>query len=436
MDWKNYYKEHTVSAAEAVSRIKSGQRVVMGHAMASPEVLGKALVERTGEVKDVRILHMVAMGASGYCLPENKASFRHESLFAGGPSRRALTESRAEYIPCFFSEMPDLLRSSYKPDVAMVIVSPPDEFGYVSLGIGIDYARAAVEQATVVLAEVNPNMPRTMGNSFIHVSEIDCFVPADVPLLSLTPPPIGETEMRIGENVASLIKDGDCLQLGIGGIPDAALQFLQNKNDLGIHSEMISDGVMKLADKGIVTGKRKQIHVGKILIGFAMGTPAFYKWLNNNPQVEMQPGDYVNDPRVIMRNDNMVSVNSAISVDMLGQVAADMLGPAQFSGVGGQVDFVRGAKWSKGGRSIIAMPATAAKGTKSRISVMLAPGQGVTTSRHDVDHIVTEYGVARLRGRTVRERAGALIGLAAPQFREELREETIRIFGWTPVAPE
>jgi 4-hydroxybutyrate CoA-transferase len=429
MDWKKIYKERTTSADEAVSHIKSGDRIVAGHATGSPEVLLKALTENAQGLKDVEIVHMVSMGESRYCLPEYEGIFRHRSLFAGPKTRKLLAEGKGDYTPCHFSEIPLLFRNEILPvDVALITVSPPDKSGYVSLGVSVDYTMEAALKAKKVIAEVTPEMPSTCGYSFLHVSQIDHFVESTAPIIELAPPKIGDTEKAIGENVAKLIKDGDCLQLGIGAIPDATLTFLTEKKDLGIHSEMVSDGVMHLVEKGVVNGRKKNFHPGKIVICFAMGSRKFYQWLDNNSMIEMYPVDYSNDPFLIAKNDNMVSINSAISVDLLGQVAADTLGSVQFSGVGGQVDFVRGAKLSKGGRSIIALPSTAAKGTKSRIVSALEPGQAVTTSRNDVDYIVTEFGIAHLGGHSVRERAKALISVAHPDFRQGLEEEFGKLF--------
>lgn len=423
MKWKDHYNVNQVSIEEAAALVKSGDRVAAAHACGSPEPLLDAMVERADELSDVEIVHMVSMGASRYCLPEYSKSFRHNSLFAGGNTRQAIREGRADYTPCFFSEIPGLFRNGVLPlDVAMITVSPPDKMGNVSLGVSVDYTLQAAKSARKVIAEVTPNMPRIGGQSTLHVSEIDHFILSERPIIELKPPVIGDLEKAIGSHAATLINDGDCLQLGIGAIPDATLTFLKDKNDLGIHSEMISDGVMHLAEEGVVTGRRKNVHNSKIVITFAMGSSRFYEWLDGNSMIECYPVDYTNDPFIIAKNDNVVSINSAVSVDLLGQVAADTLGAAQFSGVGGQVDFVRGARRSRGGRSIIAMPSTASKGRLSRIVPALEPCQAVTTSRNDVDYVVTEYGTAHLRGKTVTQRAEALIEIADPRFREELRK--------------
>ena len=430
MNWRDHFKGQTVIAPEAVTKIKSGNRVVVGHACGEPKSIVEAMVDRARELSNVEIVHMVSMGRARYCLPEYEKSFRHNAFFVGETSRKAIKEGRSDYTPCFLHEIPMLFRDDILPvDVALITVSPPDKLGFVCLGISVDYTLQAASSAKTVIAEVNPNMPRVGGNSYLHVNNIHYFVPSEDPLIELGPPAIGEVEKAIGRNVAQLIKDGDCLQLGIGAIPDAVLSFLGDKKDIGIHSDMVSDGVMKLFNEGIINGRKKTFHTEKIVFSFAMGTHRFYSWLNDNSIVEAYPVDYTNDPFNIARNDNMVSINSALSVDLLGQVAADTLGTTQYSGVGGQVDFVRGAARSRGGRSIIALPATAAKETESRIAVTLMQGQAVTTSRNDVDYVVTEYGIAKLKGKTVKQRSEELINIAHPQFRDQLRHERNKIYG-------
>jgi 4-hydroxybutyrate CoA-transferase len=429
MTWNTHYENRQITLEEAARKIESGNRVVAGHACGSPEPILDALVNRAEELTNVEIVHMVSMGKSAYCLPEYEKNFRHNSIFGGGGSRKAIAQGRADFTTCFFSEIPLLFRNGHLPvDVALVTVSEPDKMGNMSLGISVDYTMEAALSAKIVIAEVSPHMPKIGGNSFLHTSDIDFFVKSDRQMIELPPPRIGEVEKAIGSHVATLIQDGDCLQLGIGAIPDAVLTFLDKKKDLGIHSEMVSDGVMRLVEKGVITGRRKNLHPGKIIITFAMGGQSFYQWLDNNSMVEMYPVDYVNDPFVIAQNDNMVSINSAIAVDLLGQVAADSMGARQFSGVGGQVDFIRGARRAKNGRSIIAMPATAKKGTMSRIVSTLAPGQAVSTSRNDVDCIVTEFGLAHLTGKTLEQRAKALIDISAPEFRDTLWYEFEEIY--------
>jgi len=430
MKWHDYYDQHLTTASEAVKAIKSGDRVVHAHACGEPKSLVEAMVDRSDELERVEIVHMVAMGSGRYCLPEYAGAFRHNSLFVGATTRKAVNEGRGDYTPCFFSEIPRLFRDGILPvDVALITVSPPDKLGFFCLGISVDYTKQAALSAKTVIAAVNPQMPRVGGDSCLHATDIDYFVPTGEPLIELAPPKLGETEKAIGGHVASLIKDGDCLQLGIGALPDAVLSYLGEKNDLGIHSEMISDGAMNLVNSGVITCRKKTFLPGKIVITFAMGTSTFYEWLNDNTMIEAYPVDFVNDPFKIAQNDNMVSINSALAVDSMGQIAATALGPMQYSGVGGQVDFVRGASRSKGGRSIIALPSTAAKGTQSRIVACFQPGQSVTTSRYDVDYVATEFGIAALRGKTLRQRCEALIEIAHQDFRDQLRDDCSKLNG-------
>ncbi len=423
----NRYKERVCSPDEAVKRVKSGDRIVFSHACGEPRLLPAALMKRAGELKGVEIVHMVPMGEALYTRPEYSSSFRHMALFSGGPTREAIWEGRADYIPYLFSEIPTLFKTVLPVDVAMVTVSPPDHNGFCSLGVSVDYTKRAVEHAGLVIAEVNRTMPRTHGDSFIHASEIDCFVEVEMlPIHELKGAELTDVERNIGKHVAELIEDGSCLQLGIGGIPDAVLKNITGFTDLGIHSEMISDGVQHLVEKGIITGRRKSIHRGKIVVNFLMGSRKFYDWVDDNPVIEMRTVDYTNNPYVIAQNKNMVAINSALEVDLLGQVCADTLGPRQFSGVGGQLDFVRGARMSEGGKAVIALPSTA-RGV-SRIVPMLKPGAAVTTSRNDVDYVATDCGVAALRGKTVRARMKALIDIAHPEFQEELTKAAYEIY--------
>jgi len=429
MDWKKQYSEKCISAVQAAELIKSRDRVAVSNACGSPEYILDEIVKRADELRDVEIVHMVSMGNSDYCLADYQQSFRHISLFAGEKSRECIYTGRGDYLPCFYSEIPELFREKkLSLDVALITVSEPNSEGNFSLGVSVDYTLQAAISANLVIAEVTPFMPTTSGKSFIHARDIDYFVPSQRKMIELPLPKIGATEQAIGSHIAGLINNGDCLQLGIGAIPDAVLTFLGEKRDLGIHSEMISDGVMELVEKGVINCSQKTLHPGKIVITFAMGSQNFYRWLHKNPLIEMYPVDYVNDPFVISKNDHMVSINSAIAVDLMGQVAADMMGPFQYSGVGGQVDFVRGVRRSKKGRSIIALPATAKGGEISRIVSTMEKGQAVTTSRSDVDTIVTEFGVATLRGKTVAERAKALISIAAPEFRGSLEKQFQSIY--------
>lgn len=421
--WRDLYKAKLTSAGEAVKKIQSGNRVVVGHACSEPTKLIEAMVEAKEQYQDVEIVHMVAMGKSAYTLPEMSGHFRHNALFVGGSTRKAVGEKRADYTPSFFYEIPRLFKDGYLPvDVAMIKVSAPDAHGFCSYGLSNDYTKPASECAKLVLAEVNSKMPRTLGDNFIHVSEIDYIVESDEPLIELPRPTIGDVEKRIGENCASLIEDGSTLQLGIGAIPDAVLLFLKDKKDLGIHSEMFSDGVVDLYEAGVITNQAKSIHKGKMVVTFMMGTQRLYDFIHDNPVVELYPVDYVNHPSIIAQNHKMVSINSCIEVDLMGQVSSESIGIKQFSGTGGQVDYVRGASMAMDGKSIIAMPATAQGGKTSRIVPLLAEGSAVTTSRNDVHYVVTEYGVADLRGKTLKDRAMALIGVAHPDFREMLTE--------------
>ncbi|WP_186428889.1 acetyl-CoA hydrolase/transferase family protein [Clostridium sp. BSD9I1] len=424
MSWKEVYNSKLVSAKEAVSKIKSGDRLITGHAVGEPSILIDEMVANKESYENVEIVHMVAMGKAEYAQPGMEKYFKHNSIFIGGTTRDAVASGRGEFTPCFFSEVPKMFKQGYLPvDVALIQVSTPDEHGYCSFGVSNDYTKPAAESAKTIIAEVNDQMPRTMGDSFIHVSEIDYMVEVSHPVIELKPPKIRDVEKAIGENCAALIEDGSTLQLGIGAIPDAVLLFLKDKKDLGIHSEMISDGVVELVEAGVITNKQKTIHPGKIVVTFLMGTKRLYDFVNNNPMVEMYSVDYVNDPCVIMQNNKMVSINSCVQVDFMGQVASESVGLTQISGVGGQVDFVRGANMCKNGKSIMAMPSTAAKGKVSKIVPLLDEGAAVTTSRNDVDYVVTEYGIAQLKGKTLKDRARALINIAHPNFRPSLIEE-------------
>jgi 4-hydroxybutyrate CoA-transferase len=428
MGWKDSYKKKVCTAEEAVKHIKSGDRVVIGHACAEPSVVVEAMVDNAAAYKNVEIVHLVAMGTGRYCQPEYAQNFRHNALFLGGSTRKAIEEARGDFTPIFFSEVPNTLRTVLHTNVALVSLSPPDEHGYCSFGVSVDYTKPGAECADVVIAQINKNMPRTFGDCFIHVDDLDYIVEADAPLIELPPPQITDIEKEIGKHCASLIKDGDTLQLGIGAIPDAVLLFLKEKKDLGIHSEMISDGVVELAEAGVVNNARKTLDKDHFVIGFMMGTRRLYDFVNDNPAIRMMPIDYVNNPRIIAQQENLVSINSCVQVDLMGQVNSESVGLRQISGVGGQVDFVRGANMSKGGRTIMAMPSTTGGGKVSKIVSLLDVGAAVTTSRCDVNYVVTEYGIAQLKGKTLRDRAKALIHIAHPDFRDALKEEFRRRF--------
>ena len=428
MDWHEYYKSHLTTAEEAVKLIKSGDRIILEHACGEPTVLVDAMVANAEAYTDVEIVHMLPMTESPYCAPGMEAHFRYNPIFAGGSTRKAINEGRADFTPVFFRDFPRMIRTALIPDVALIHVSAPDEHGWCSYGVNVDYTKAGAESATTVIAQVNPQMPRTLGDTMIHVTQMEAIVEVDLPVIYLPPPHLGEVEMGIGENCASLIKDGDTLQLGIGAIPDAVLRFLTDKKDLGIHSEMFSDGVLELIEKGVITNSKKTYHPGQCVVTFLMGTQKLYDYADNNPGVYMAPVDYTNNPVVIAKNDNLVSINSCVEVDLQGQVVSSSAGLKQISGVGGQVDFVEGAALSKGGRSIMAI-SSMAKGGISRIVPVIDSGSAVTTTRDQVDYIVTEYGVAHLWGKTLRERAKALIAIAHPDVRDSLNEEYERRYG-------
>lgn len=421
MSWEEIYHSRLTTAEEAVTHIRSGDRVVLGHAAGEPTCLTDAMVRSAAAYRDVEIDHMLVLGDCAYCRPEYAENFRHNALFVSPPAREAVENGRADFTPTFFYRAPRLFETTLPVDVALVQVTPPDENGICSLGISVDYTLAAVKNAKLVIAQVNDQMPRTCGGSSVRVEDIDLFVEHSAPILELAPPKIGPVEEAIGNYCASLINDGDTLQLGIGAIPDAVLSFLRHKKDLGIHSEMFSDGVVDLMERGVINNSRKTLHHGISVANFLMGTKRLYDFIDNNPQVEVYPVEHVNDPVVIAQNDNMVCINSCVQVDLMGQVASESIGLKQISGVGGQVDFVRGAAMSKNGRSIMAMPSTV-KGKASKIVPVLDEGSAVTTSRNDVDYVVTEYGIAHLTGKTLRQRAQALIAIAHPDFRQELME--------------
>ena len=430
MDWKKYYQEHTKSPEEAVRMIQDGDHVLFGHAVAEPTLFQRTMASLAEEFHNVEVRHMVYLGTGEYLQPGMEEHFRHNSMFAGGASRKALADHRADYTPVFFSDIPGMFRDGTLPlDVFAFISTPPDERGYISLGVSCDYAVQAVKTAKRVIAEVNPNMPRTYGETFVHVSQIDAFLHSQEPLVESKPAPIGDKDRAIGEYIAQLVRDGDCLQLGIGAMPDAVLAFLGDKKNLGIHSEMISDGVLPLLERGVINGQCKQRDQGKVTVSFLMGTRKLYDYADNNPMIQMLPVDVCNDPYVISQNDNVVSINSCVEVDLQGQICAEAIGLRQISGIGGQMDFVRGANRSKGGRSIIALHSTTKGEEASKIVSTITTGGPVTTSRCDVNYVVTEYGIAQLRGQSLRERAKRLIAIAHPKFRPALIEEYQARFG-------
>jgi acyl-CoA hydrolase len=421
------YRRKVTTAERAVEAVRSGDRVWVHEGCATPELLVEALLKRVRELRNVEINHMLTFGGADYTRPEYEGHFRHNGLFLGANVRQAVAEGRADYTPIFLSEIEDLFISGALPlDVAFIQVSPPDEHGYVSLGVGIDCTLTAARCARYVIAEVNQQMPRTLGDTFLHISKISAIVETSHPLYELKCPPFSPLQRRIAENVASLVPNGATLQIGIGGIPDAVLACLRDRKDLGIHSEMCSDGVIPLIESGVITGDRKTLHRGKIVAGFVLGTDKLFRFIHENPIFEFHPTSYTNDPFVISQNERMVAINSAIQVDLTGQVCADSIGTKPYSGFGGQVDFVRGAARSKGGKPIIALPSTCKGGRISRIVPVLDPGAGVVTSRADVHYVVTEHGVAYLHGKTLRQRSEALMAVADPKFRGGLYEFAAR----------
>ena len=423
MSWESEYKKKLRTPGEALRCVQSGMRVYIQPGCAEPETLVEALIQRAPFVQDVEIVHMMTMGSAPYVAREMDGHFRHNAVFIGSNVREAINEGRADYTPVYLSEIEELFESGAMPiDVALIEVSPPDSHGFCSFGIGIDTTLTAARLARYVVAQVNDQMPRTYGDSFIHVSKIDAIVESSRPLCALKKHDVSDLQIAIARNVAGLIEDGAVIQTGIGGVPDAVLPLLMDRKDLGVHSELVSDGVIPLIDAGVLTGARKNFKPRKIILGFALGTKRLFDYVDNNPIFEFHPTAYTNDPALIARNDKMVAINSALQVDITGQVCADSIGTYFYSGIGGQVDFLRGASRSKGGKPIIALSSTAKNGTISRITPMLAPGAGVVTSRGLIRYVVTEYGVAYLHGKSIRERAKALIEIAHPKFRDELYE--------------
>jgi 4-hydroxybutyrate CoA-transferase len=423
-DWKSYYDSRTVSADKAVSFVKSQDRIINGHAAGQATLLPEALIKRADELENVEIVHGFAMGKADYCLPKYQRSFIHNSLFNNNTTRQAHWDGRAEFTPIHMSQIDRLFSTVLPVDVLFTQVTPPNDKGYVSMGVSVDYCRGAIDTAKLVIAEVNPNMPWTFGEAIIHISDIDYFVASDAPIPEiLGPTQISEVEKAIANHIASLVNDGDTLQTGIGAIPDTVLSLLENHKDIGIHTELGSTGIMKMIEKGVITNAKKTIDPGKVVCTLMGGTREFYDYIDHNPMFEMRRCSYVNNPFVIAQQKNICSINSAIQVDLMGQVNADMIGPKQFSGVGGQLDFLRGAAMADGGKTIIAFPSTASRGKVSRIVPHLDIGAAVTDPRYDVMYIVTEYGIANLWGKTVSQRAQELIKIAHPEFREVLERE-------------
>lgn len=421
------YNNKLVSADEAVKHIKSGDNIVVQPGCAAPMELIRALVRRKDELSDITIYHILIVGDLPYLQPGMEKHFKHKAFFIGANSRQAVNDGRAEFIPIFLSEVPLLFKyGQIKADVALLNVSPPDEHGFCSYGVDVGTIKTPAEKSKLIIAQINRHQPRALGDSFIHINKINYIVEHDEPIKELpqVDPNATKEELevfdKIGSYIADLVEDGSTLQMGIGAIPDSVMRYLHSKKDLGIHTEMFSDGIIELVEQGIINGEKKTLHPGKIIAGFVLGTHKVYDFIDNNPIIEFHPQEYVNDPFIIAKNHKMVAINSAIEVDLTGQVCSDSIGTKFYSGIGGQVDFIRGAARSEGGKPIIALPSSTKNGTISRIVPTLKPGAGVVTSRGDVHYVITEYGVAELFGKSVQERAKALINIAHPNFREEL----------------
>jgi acyl-CoA hydrolase len=424
VSWFNDYKKKCCSAEEAVSVVKSNDRVYFSGNAATPFQLREALSQRKDELQNVEISHVLLLGDDPLSKPGMEGHFRHNSLFVGPADREAVNQGRADYIPAFLYEIPRLFYSGLLPvDVAFMHLSPPDEHGFLSFGAECLASKAVVETAKIVVAEVNEKMPRTLGDSFIHISRISKLVEISKELPELEIPPITDLEKQIGAHIAGLVEDYSTIQLGIGGIPNAALKALFDRKDLGVHTEMASDGIMEAIEAGVITGAKKTLHPRKVIATFYMGTKKLYDFVDNNPIFETHPTEYTNHPFVVAKNDKMVAINSAIEVDLTGQVCADSIGTRIYSGFGGQVDFIRGAAQSKEGKPIIALPSTTKDGKISKIVPTLQLGAGVVTTRADVHYVVTEFGAAYLHGKNLRQRAEALINIAHPDYRHWLEKE-------------
>ena len=428
MSWTDQYKQKVVTAAEAVKAVKSGDRIFLTGNCSVPKIILSALVDRASELKDVEINQALTVGSADYVSPEMEGHIRVNTMFISHNTRQAVQEGRADFTPVLLSEFPLLYKNGILPvNVAFVHLSPPDPHGYCSFGVEVGLSKSPAESAEIIIAEVNEQMPRTLGDTFIHVSAIDYIVPVDyeLPELAMGGDNPSDTVKNIAGYIAELIPDEATMQMGIGAIPDAVLKHLFDKKDLGIHTELFSDGVIDLVEAGVITNAKKTLHPGKIIAGFILGTKRLYDWVHNNPLIEFLRTEYVNDPFVISQNNRMVAINSAIEIDLTGQICADSIGTKLYSGVGGQLDFIYGASRSKGGVPIIALPSTAKD--FSRIVTTLKQGAGVITTRNHVHYVVTEYGVASLYGKTIRERALALINVSHPQFRDELTKEAAEL---------
>ncbi|TAL15640.1 GNAT family N-acetyltransferase [bacterium] len=427
-DWRKKYAKKVISRESAIAKIPRGAKIFIGSACAEPQHLVEGLISQGANAADSEILHILTLGIAPYAEEKFQTLFRHNAFFIADNTRQAVLEGRADYTPVFLSELPDLfLTKKIRLDAALVQVSPPDRHGYVSLGVSVDVTRSAVENARYVIAEVNDQMPRTLGYSFLHVNQIDALVENSSPIITYSAPQPDEVALRLARIIALLVEDGSTIQIGIGALPNAVVPALMDKNDLGVHTEMFSDWLVDLVEAGVVTNQRKNIHRGKAVTSFCMGTKRLYDFIDNNPMVSFHPSEYTNDPFIIRQHDRMAAINSAMEIDLTGQVCSDSIGHRFYSGIGGQVDFIRGASRSKGGKAIIAIASTVRDGAKSTIVPFLAEGSGVVTTRGSVRYVVTEWGYVDLHGMTIRERVMALIGIAHPKFREWLLEEAKRL---------
>ncbi|MBI1932057.1 MAG: acetyl-CoA hydrolase/transferase family protein [Ignavibacteriales bacterium] len=425
--WREKYRSKVFNSDDALKVVKSGDKIVVQPGCAAPMELIRALVRKKDELSDILLYHILIVGDLPYLAPGMEKHFTHKAFFIGGNARKSVNEGRSEYVPIFLSEVTMLFkRGVIVPDVALINVSPPDEHGFCSYGIDVGNIKTPAEKARIVIAQINDQMPRGLGNSFIHLNKIDFIVEHNEDLMELpqvdpdTAPNMLASYDKIGQYIAGMIEDGSTLQMGIGAIPDSVMKNLKNHKDLGIHTEMFSDGIIDLVESGVINGERKTLHPGKIIAGFVLGTKKSFNFIDNNPIFEFHPQEYINNPFIIAQNNKMVAINSALEIDLTGQVCSDSIGTRFYSGIGGQVDFIRGAAHSEGGKPIIALPSATKDEKISRIVPILKPGAGVVTSRGDVHYVVTEYGIANLFGKSIQERARALIKIAHPKFRDEL----------------
>ncbi len=423
MDLQALYQEKLVTPADAIACVRNGDTIVVPTGVGEPPALLTALSDARRNYRDVTVSQILALRKYGYIDPETRDHVRHTAYFFGGATRPGGQAGWVDFIPNYFAELPQLIERGLSPaDVVFTMASPMDEHGYFALSLAADYTMAAVKKARAIVLEVNPNVPFAYGDCYVHISQVTALVESSDPVLEVGLPTIGPVQEAIGKYVADLIEDGSTLQIGYGGIPDAVVMQLQHKHDLGIHTEMIGDGILSLIESGAVTNKKKTFMPGKSVATFALGSNKLYKFMHRNPALEMHPVEFTNDPYIAARNDKLIAINATMQVDLLGQCGSESLGFSPYSGTGGQADFVRAANRSKDGKAFIVVPSTAKDDTISRIVPTLTPGTHVTTSKNDINYVVTEYGVAQLRGKSAKQRVEALIGIAHPNFRNELRE--------------